>query len=446
MAAPENDGKARSEEIAAVRRVTFFGAAVNVAIAAVKFVGGIAFSSQALIADAVHSLSDLVTDVALVLGVKFWVSPADDGHPYGHGKIESVVTAFIGLMVAGVALEICHKGICALVSGNTTVPDAMAFAVALVSVAAKEFLYRWTHAVAKRFNSPATEANAWHHRSDAISSIPVAVAVAIAHFVPELKWLDAAGAVLVGVFILRVAWQIAKPAFQDLTDAYCEGTAKEVERIALAVKGVQSVHNVRARRYGGAFQADLHVQVARDISVAAGHAIGHEVKAAVLGAGIGVTDAVIHVEPKDARVVLCLGSNIEPRREHLDRAQAALCALPSTHYAAESDTEETEPVGVPPEFAAQKFLNRLLVLNTALSPADFSERMHKIETALGRARSSVRNAPRTIDIDMIDYEGVTSNDPELTLPHPRAKERAFVMEPLSKLGLTLTEHDPKQTA
>ena len=425
------------EEVASVRRVTYAGAAVNLGIAAVKFVGGLAFSSQALLADAVHSLSDLITDVALVLGVKFWVSPADEDHPYGHGKIEAVVTGFIALMVAGVALEICWKGIGSLVRGDLMVPDAMAFFIALVSVGAKEGLYRWTHAVAKRFNSPATEANAWHHRSDAISSIPVAIAVAVAHFFPSLKWLDAAGAVLVGVFILRVAWQIAKPAFMDLTDATCGGEVANVERIALKVVGVRRVHKVRIRRYGGSYQCDLHVQVARDLTISQGHAIGHEVKAAILAADLGMTDAVIHVEPEDARVILCLGSNIEPRQKYLDRAQDALCALPSTHFVAVSETEETEPMDVPPEFAAQKFLNRILVVETALSPEEFAEKMHGIEHALGRVRSSVRNVPRTIDIDMIDYEGVVSDDPALTLPHPRAKERAFVMEPLKRLGIAL---------
>lgn len=283
--------------VAAVRRVAYAGAAVNLLIAAMKFAGGLAFASQALLADAVHSLSDLITDAVLVLGVKFWVSPADEDHPYGHGKIEAVVTAFIGLMVAGVALEIAWKGLCALLQGGGSTPGAMAFFVALVSIVAKEALYRWTHAVAKRLNSPATEANAWHHRSDAISSLPVAVAVAVAHFFPSLKWLDAAGATLVGVFVLQVAWQIVKPAFLALTDANCEAVVKEVERIALAVPGVRKVHKVRIRRYGGTLQCDLHVQVARDLSLLQGHAIGHEVKAAVLASDIGMVDAVIHVEP-----------------------------------------------------------------------------------------------------------------------------------------------------
>ena len=422
--------------VSGVRRVAFVGAAVNLLIAGAKFAGGIMFSSQALLADAVHSLSDLITDAALVLGVRFWVSPADDDHPYGHGKIEAVVTAFIALTVASVAIKICWNGACSLIRGDTVAPDLLAFFVALVSVVMKECLYRWTHAVAQRLNSPATEANAWHHRSDAISSIPVAIAVAVAHFFPSLTWIDAAGAVLVGLFILRVAWQIAKPAFMELTDAACGVTADEVERIAQAVPGVRRVHKVRIRRYGGSFQCDMHVQVARDITISQGHAIGHEVKAAIVAANIGMADAVIHVEPMDARVILCLGSNIEPRLKYLDRAQAALCALPSTHFSAASETEETDPVDVPSEFASRRFLNRILVVETALSPEDFSARMHQIEHDLGRVRSSVRNIPRTIDIDMIDYEGVISDNLALTLPHPRAHERAFVTAPLKRLGIT----------
>lgn len=138
-----------------------------------------------------------------------------------------------------------------------------------------------------------------------------------------------------------------------------------------------------------------------------------------------------------ARVIICLGSNIEPRLDYLDRAQFALCALPDTKFVAASGTDETEPVDVPSEFGEMRFLNRILVLETALTPKEFSDRMHRIEDELGRVRGEVRNIPRTIDIDMIDYEGVVMDDPELTLPHPRAKERAFVTEPLARLGIIL---------
>lgn len=138
-----------------------------------------------------------------------------------------------------------------------------------------------------------------------------------------------------------------------------------------------------------------------------------------------------------ARVILCLGSNIEPRMKYLDRAQEMLCALPNTHFSSASTTEETEPVDVPAGFENQRFLNRILVVETELSPTEFSDKMHMIEDMLGRVRKQVRNIPRTIDIDMIDYEGIVMDTPELVLPHPRAKERSFVMEPLDRLGIRL---------
>ena len=294
------DAKSCDASAADIRRVTFAGALLNVLLAFIKLVGGLTASSQALVADAVHSLSDLFTDAAIIFGVKYWVMPADEGHPYGHGKIEGAVTALVGVTVAVVAVEIAWDGIKTLVWGEPKVPGLAACCVALASVAIKEVLYRWTHAVAVRRNSPATEANAWHHRSDAISSLPVAAAVGVAHFWPSLNWLDSVGAVLVGGFILHVAWRIVKPAFEGLTDANCDEATAEIVRIACAVPGVRGVHHVRTRRYGGTIQTDLHVQVDSHLSLIEGHAIGHEVKAAVLAAGIGVTDATIHVEPDEA--------------------------------------------------------------------------------------------------------------------------------------------------
>ncbi len=132
--------------------------------------------------------------------------------------------------------------------------------------------------------------------------------------------------------------------------------------------------------------------------------------------------------------IVSLGSNVEPRAEYLERAGAALSALPCTHLEKASSIIETEPVDVPPKFAEQKFLNQVLVFRTSLEPQDFSRRMHAIEDELGRVRT-VRNGPRTIDIDLIDFNGIVRNDPDLTLPHPRAHLRDFVMRPLAELGV-----------
>ena len=137
---------------------------------------------------------------------------------------------------------------------------------------------------------------------------------------------------------------------------------------------------------------------------------------------------------KSSRVIISLGSNIEPRAEYLQRAREALASLPETRLVRSSSIIETDPVGVPDEFADQKFLNQVAVFESSLAPEDFSRRMHAIEDGLGRTRT-VRNGPRTIDIDLIDFGGLSVSTPELMLPHPRARQRDFVLKPLQELGI-----------
>lgn len=287
-----------AEKVRRTRRVTYAGMAVNIAIAVAKAVGGVVFSSRALVADAVHSASDLVTDLAVIFGVRYWVAPADEGHPYGHGKIEALVTVFISAALAVVALELGVDAVRSLMAGaGREPPGATAFFIALAGIVLKEWLFIWTRAVANKIGSPALEANAWHHRSDAMSSIPVAAAVAAARLVPSLCWLDAVGALTVGVFVLHVAWKLAKPALLELSDADVCVKAADVKAVAEKVPGVKGVHKARARRYGGLYQADLHIQVDGTLSVAEGHAIGHAVKEAIINSGLDVEDAIVHVEP-----------------------------------------------------------------------------------------------------------------------------------------------------
>ena len=154
------------------------------------------------------------------------------------------------------------------------------------------------------------------------------------------------------------------------------------------------------------------------------------------GDGIEAVRGVGYVYRPRRRAIVSLGSNIEPRKAYLKRALAALCKMPRTRLVAASPVEETEPVDVPPEFASLRFLNQVAVFDTSLDPRDFSRRMHRIEDALDRVRT-VRNGPRTIDIDLIDFGGLVISEPELTLPHPRAMGRAFVMRPLEKMGIRL---------
>lgn len=289
---------ADSDKVRMTCRVTYAGMAVNIVIAIAKAAGGIVFSSRALVADAAHSASDLITDLAVIFGVKYWVAPADENHPYGHGKIEALVTVFISVALAVAALELSADAARLLTAGARCKPPGVAaFVIALAGIVFKEGLFRWTRAVARKVKSPALESNAWHHRSDAMSSIPVALTVAAARLVPSLWWIDAVGALAVSAFVLHVAVKLSKPAILELSDADVGVKAAAVKEVAEKVPGVRGVHKARARRYGGLYQADLHIQVDGSLSVTEGHDIGHAVKEAIVSAGLDVEDAIVHVEP-----------------------------------------------------------------------------------------------------------------------------------------------------
>ena len=295
-------GEARSSAQAGqVRRVTLWGLVVNLALSAIKFLFGVVGASQALVADAVHSLSDMVTDVAIVVGAGFWSAPADAEHPYGHGRIETLITSAIGIMLGAVGVGLGYRAILTLPQWHDSRPGWTAFAAACLSIVAKEILYRWTANVGKRVKSSALVANAWHHRSDALYSVPVAIAVLGTHIWPEWGFLDHIGAVVVSVLILHAAWEITWPALRELVDA----GAKEHERqailkLALDTEGVQSVHKLRTRSIGPGLQVDLHVLVEPELSVREGHAIAGVVKERLLEHGPNVIDVLVHVEPYDA--------------------------------------------------------------------------------------------------------------------------------------------------
>ena len=285
-----------------IYKVTIVGSAANLLLVVFKFLAGVLGHSAAMIADAVHSVSDFVTDIVVLIFVRISAKNPDSTHDYGHGKYESLACLLIGLALLAAAIGIIVSGVEKFTlwrsGGEIPMPGRIALWAALVSILVKEAVYRYTVRKGRDLDSPAVVANAWHHRSDAMSSVPVALALAVAYFAPSFAWADSAGALVVAVFILKAAWEIVQPAIEELTDAEMPGKSAEVERIALGVKGVGGCHRVRTRRYGGVFHADLHVQVPRSLSVAEGHAIGHAVRDAVRAAGIGVVDAVVHVEPE----------------------------------------------------------------------------------------------------------------------------------------------------
>lgn len=283
-----------------IRKVTLVGMAVNILLAGLKFVLGLVGNSQALVADAAHSLSDLGTDLILLLGIRFWTAPADEKHPYGHKRMETMVSAVIGFLLAGAAAGIGYRALTSLREADVTTPGWIAFAGALLSILFKELLYRWTVTAGRRVRSPALAANAWHHRSDALSSLPVALAVLVAIYFPDWSFVDQLAALLVTVFLLHAAWRIMFDAFGELTDQSAPTEdRRQISELSRGIDGVRDVHALRTRLSGGGTQVDLHVLVDGTLSVMEGHDIAGAVKRRLLAEGPGVMDVVVHIEPYD---------------------------------------------------------------------------------------------------------------------------------------------------
>jgi len=281
-----------------VSRVGWVGLLCNLALAAAKAAAGILGHSQAVLADALHSLTDSVTDIAVILGVRFWTAPADEDHPHGHGRIETLITVVIGLAVGAAAVGMGVQAIRGLRHDPGTAPTAIALVVALVSVVVKEVLYRWTAKVGREVRSPALVANAWHHRSDAISSIPAAVAVAVTLIDPGWAVVDRVGAVVVCLLILQASWRILRPAIDQLIDAGAPASDRSrIEELALQVDGVEAAHAVRTRYVGADLAVDLHVEVDGGLSVGEGHSIAVAVRRKLIEEGPNVIDALVQIEP-----------------------------------------------------------------------------------------------------------------------------------------------------
>jgi cation diffusion facilitator family transporter len=281
-----------------VSRVGWVGLLCNLVLAAAKAAAGIVGHSQAVLADALHSLTDSVTDIAVILGVRYWTAPADEDHPHGHRRIETLITVVIGLAVGAVAVGMGAQAIRGLRHDPGTAPTGIALCVALVSIVVKEVLYRWTAKVGREVRSPALAANAWHHRSDAISSIPAAAAVAVTLIDPEWAVVDRVGAVVVCLLILQASWRILRPAIDQLIDAGAPASdRRRIEELALQVDGVEAAHAVRTRYVGSDLAVDLHVEVDGGLSVAEGHTIVVAVRRKLLEEGPNVTDALVQIEP-----------------------------------------------------------------------------------------------------------------------------------------------------
>lgn len=281
-----------------IRSITLWGAICNLILSILKVAAGILGHSQAVLADGVHSFSDLATDAAILVGSRYWSRPADISHPHGHRRIETLVSFGIGAALFTVGIGIGYNAIITLRRGEPVVPGMIALYAALASIVVKEILYRWTVSVATKVKSPAVIANAWHHRSDALSSIPAAAAVAGAAIMPELAFLDPVGGIIVALFIVHAAGRILLPVIRELSESGAPvGIIERIGAITLATDGVRGVHHIRTRYVGSRIAVDLHVTVNDDLTILEAHSIGDDVSRNLREREPEIIDVVAHLEP-----------------------------------------------------------------------------------------------------------------------------------------------------
>lgn len=277
-------------------RVTWVGVGVNLALTGFKVGVGFISGSMALVADGVHSLSDLVTDLVVLGGLRLARRPADASHAYGHGKFETVATAVVALALLGAGGWIAGEAVRGILAPTDHVPGLAVAGVAALSVAVKEWLFHATRRVARQTRSSSLAANAWHHRSDALSSVAVLVGGALA--IAGVPQGDQAAAIAVAVLIGWAAVGILRRALYELTEgALSDNERARVAQAVSAVDGVQSWHKLRTRGSGRGAFVDVHIQVDPALSVAESHAIASQVEEAVREAIGGAASVVVHVEP-----------------------------------------------------------------------------------------------------------------------------------------------------
>jgi cation diffusion facilitator family transporter len=311
----------------ATRKVTFVAIAVNSTLAIVQILLGLIGQSQALVADGVHTLSDLGSDFVVLFAARLAREEADEEHPYGHGRVETAATVALALVLILVAFKIGIDAGTRLFDPDTLLtPSALTLAGAVLAIAFKEGLYHYTARVAKRIRSKMLQANAWHHRSDVVSSL--IVLVGIGGTLAGLPYLDAVAAVLVAVMIAHMGWKLGWQSVRELIDTGLETEQVQAIRDAIAdVDGVRSLHMLRTRRMGSEAIADVHVLVDPRISVSEGHRIGESVERTLVARFDELAEVTVHIDPEDDERVRP-SSDLPLRAELVDRLRQRWAGTP----------------------------------------------------------------------------------------------------------------------
>ncbi|HEX20403.1 MAG TPA: cation transporter [Acidiferrobacteraceae bacterium] len=310
-------------------KVTLVGSAVDLLLGVVKIVIGIVGHSQALIADGIHSLSDLATDFIVLYAAKHSSHKADKEHPYGHERIETVATVILGVALIAVAIGIAYHALQRMFHPEQLLqPSFWVLVVAVISVISKELIYHYTMRVARKHNSAMLRANAWHSRSDAVSSIIVVVGVI--GTMAGLPYLDALAAIGVAFMIAKIGWELGWSSLQELVDTGLEQHRVDaIRQIILGTAGVCSLHMLRTRMMGGMALVDVHVQVDPDLTVSEGHHISETVRRQLIQEIPEVSDVMVHIDTEDDQTAAAT-LNLPQRDEVLQWLNNAFADIPGS--------------------------------------------------------------------------------------------------------------------
>jgi len=283
-------------------KITLAGAFVNLTLVLLKFTAGIIGNSQALIADAVHSISDLFTDIVVLAGIKIGQKEPDEGHTFGHARLETLASFIVGASLIVTALYLGYKSISSIYHHKEYYPGFLALIGALVSIILKEFLYQYTVRIGKKLKSNLIIANAWHHRSDSLSSVAVLLGISGAMINPEWHILDSYAALIVSFFIIKVGLTLLSSCLKEFTDAApSPEILKDIRECTLNVAGVINIHDLKVRTSGGLYQIEAHIVVDGNITVNQGHVIAKEVEKCIMEKIEDMSDIILHVDPAESR-------------------------------------------------------------------------------------------------------------------------------------------------
>ena len=294
---------AKQERYKVIRKVTLIGALTNLMLATAQLLGGIFAHSQALIADGIHTLSDLASDFIVLVAAKIASKGADEDHHYGHGRFETLGTVILGLILSGVAIGIVIGAVDRLFFSTVNkLPQNIALFFAALAIISKEGLYQYTVIKAKQINSDLLRANAWHHRSDALSSIVVFVGISGA-ILFEIKWLDSLAAIFVAIMIFIMGIKLVINSVNELLESAVEPEkVKEIREVIEKFDCVENLHMLRTRMLGGQIFADVHIQVNSYLTVSEGHYIAERVIHELRNKFPEMHDITVHIDPEDDEI------------------------------------------------------------------------------------------------------------------------------------------------